>query len=109
MFGTYSTNLKGPVPIATWETSLLFALTNSSEKMTQVPPARVASREASGAFSVMTTVRSSFASMLFIEASSEALVEAVAGSTSRSKVNFTSLALSGVPSWKVTPSRRTNM
>jgi hypothetical protein len=47
--------------------------------------------------------------MLFTEASSAALVEAVSGATSRSKVNFTSLALSGVPSWKVTPSRRTNM
>ena len=57
----------------------------------------------------MTTVWSSVASMLFIEARSAALVEAVAGSTSRSKVNFTSLALSGVPSWKVTPGRRWNV
>ncbi len=105
MLGTYSLKANGPVPIAFWETSLLLALTNCSDITMQLWLARIASKEASGALSVRTTVASSGASTRSMEARSEALGEAVAGSTSRSKLNLTSLALSGVPSWNVTPGR----
>src|SRR5688500_10620611 len=105
VLGTYSLKTKGPEPIAVWETSLSLAATKASDMTMQLWPARLARREASGAVSVRTTVASSGASTLAIEARSEALVEAVAGSTRRSKLNLTSLALRGVPSWKVTPGR----
>ena len=57
-----------------------------------------------GVSNVIFTVRSSTTSVEVKEPMAEREGLLVSGSMKRSKVNLTASALSGVPSWKVTPS-----
>ena len=70
--------------------------------------AMAARNGADGWFKVTTTVRSSGASTLFITENMPAMTEPSA-SRSRSRLNFASLAFSGLPSLNISPSRRWNV
>src|SRR5690606_37630546 len=83
--------------------------------MRPVGEARLDMNGANGSLRVNLTVRSSTTSTLSTEekkkASGNGPVSAKGwfSSSMRSKLNFTASALNGVPSWKVTPSRRLNV
>src|SRR6478735_950254 len=116
----YSSSLKGPEPIATCDTSLLFASMNAFDMTMHELLVIVERNDASGSESVISTVAGSTALMPssvvalpvlnssapLTDERSDALVEAVAGSSKRVYVNTTSSAVTGVPSENIALARR---
>src|SRR5690606_1652458 len=101
--GTYSTNLKGPVPTTTCCRSPC-SRTTSSETITLRLCASFDSSGLNGSESVITTVSSSGAWMSATTAKSSARGEATAGSLILLIENTTSDACSVSPSWNLTRS-----
>lgn len=93
----YSTKANGPLPTTTFCRSPCSS-TTCCGTITFRLAARNESSGVNGSESVMTTVRSSGASMLSTTAKLPARGEAVSGSLMRSIENATSAAVTGVPS-----------
>ncbi len=103
-WGTYSTSLKGPVPIA-----LIFRFSRSASPFGMIPDARMPANEPSsgyGASRFIWIVRGSRIFISLIESSQFRHGEAVLGSRIRSTLYLTSSAVSGWPLWNFTLGRR---
>src|SRR5436853_204348 len=100
--------MKGPVPSALLVRSP-FLVTASWLMMTAAGPVRFVRNEASAFFKVIATVFSSGVVMVSTDARMLALGEAVALSTRRSKLYFTSAEVRALPLWNLTPLRKENV